>query len=612
MQAFAKVVVLGFDGLDPRIVQRLMDAGRLPAFAALARRGAFAPVRTTVPPQSPVAWSTIATGCNPGGHGIYDFLHREPEAYRIDLSIIRKTGRNPFAPPGRQYVPPRGGTAFWEQVSRVGLPATVVRWPVTFPPPDNGARMLAGLGMPDIQGNLGRYAFYSTAEADFVGEGADKVRRLTFSGREAKTALDGPLYQALGKPKPSAVPMRIRRSGSGADIELPDAAFHLEPGAWSQWLRVKFPLPPFSKAFGICRMLLVQADPEFRLYVSPIQIDPRAQYLPLSVPEAFAEELGGGQSFFTLGMPEDTKAVSEGRIGEDHFLTLCDELMEQWTGMFFRLLDGFERGLLAFVFDTTDRVQHLFWRHIDPAHPFHDAEAAARYGGVVDAYYERADAILARVMERVGDDTAVVVCSDHGFESFRYAFNVNTWLEREGFLSHAGGEGGPLFRNVDWESTRAYSAGLNALYLNLRGREGRGGVTADERGAVQADLVRRLTDLRHPGTGEHALTAVHLGQDVFHGAFADGAPDLVLGMAPGFRVSWESALGGPGADVFTDNMNHWSGDHCQAPGNVPGILLCSVPLDMGDPGLENIGPTVLELLGLSRPETMQGVPLLSM
>lgn len=609
VQAHDKVVVLGFDGLDPREVQRLMDEGRLPAFSAMAERGAFSPVRTTTPPQSPVAWSTIATGCNPGGHGIYDFVHRAPEEYRLDLSILKKTGRNPFAAPGKQYSPARGGVAFWEQASRHKVSATVIRWPVTFPPPMNGTRMLAGLGMPDIQGNLGRYLFYSTDEADLTGSGAEKVRPVTFSGGKAKAALEGPLYQALGKPKPSEVAMTFERAGTGVDVHLPDSTMHLEPGQWSPWLRVRFPLPPFSKAWGICRMLLVQVEPEFRLYVSPIQIDPRSQYLPLSAPAEFAASLGGGRSFFTLGMPEDTKAVSELRIGEDHFLALCDELMDQWRRMFFALLDDFQSGVLAFVFDTTDRVQHLFWRHKDAGHPFHDAAAAAQYGGVVDDYYQRADAILAEVVRRLGPDVPVIVCSDHGFETFRHSFHINSWLSGEGLLSqHAEGDG-TLFRGVDWEKTSAYAAGLNAVYINERGREGGGVVPPEKRRAVQEDIRARLMDLRHPATGARAVSDVALGQDIYSGPFASGAPDLVLGMAPGFRVSWESALGGPGEGVFEDNMNHWSGDHCQAPQNVPGILLSNLPLETQGAGLENIAPTVLEVLGIPRPDTMQGEPL---
>ena len=72
-----RLVVLGFDGMDPNLAQQWMDDGSLPHFRDLAARGTFHPLGTSNPPQSPVAWSSFATGLGPGDHGIYDFLRRD-------------------------------------------------------------------------------------------------------------------------------------------------------------------------------------------------------------------------------------------------------------------------------------------------------------------------------------------------------------------------------------------------------------------------------------------------------------------------------------------------------------------------------------------------------
>ncbi len=76
-----QVVVIGIDGMDWNYTQELIAAGRLPTFEKLQREGMAAPLGTSVPPLSPIAWSNFTTGTDAGGHGIFDFLHRDPETY---------------------------------------------------------------------------------------------------------------------------------------------------------------------------------------------------------------------------------------------------------------------------------------------------------------------------------------------------------------------------------------------------------------------------------------------------------------------------------------------------------------------------------------------------
>jgi hypothetical protein len=84
-----KLIFLGLDGLDPGLVERYMNAGKLPNFARLRARGDFRRLRTTFPALSPVAWSTFATGVNPARHNMFDFLNRSLRTYLPELSSAR-------------------------------------------------------------------------------------------------------------------------------------------------------------------------------------------------------------------------------------------------------------------------------------------------------------------------------------------------------------------------------------------------------------------------------------------------------------------------------------------------------------------------------------------
>ena len=132
MARIRKVVVIGLDGLEPSIAEPMMARGELPALASLRERGGFARVRTTCPAQTPVAWSSFSTGTNPGGHGIYDFIRRDPKTYFPDFSLNRFEQKNAFLPP--KAVNLRRGTPFWQVLSEAGISSVVLRCPCTFPP----------------------------------------------------------------------------------------------------------------------------------------------------------------------------------------------------------------------------------------------------------------------------------------------------------------------------------------------------------------------------------------------------------------------------------------------------------------------------------------------
>jgi predicted AlkP superfamily phosphohydrolase/phosphomutase len=602
-----KVIVLGIDGFDPVVMQQLMQAGKLPNFAALAHSGSYAALATSNPPQSPVVWSCIATGRNPGKHGVFDFIIRHPQKYLPDLGILRPK-RGGLQLTGPTFEPLRKTKAFWEILSEADVPSTVVKWPITFPPAKAAGRILAGLGVPDIKGGLGKYTFYTTAEIGKHEEGREKVVAVKISDEKVQTAIEGPLVSGLKGRKAARIPMTINldTAGKRAVLEIQGRKLEIREKGWSPWVSVKFDVGLFKQVRGLCKFYLQSMQPAFALYLTPIQVDPAAPCFPISQPEDYAAELARKLGpYYTLGIPEDTKALTENRISEQGFLEMCDQIISEQEEMLEYELERFKQGFLGFVFFTTDRIQHIFWSTRDSAHPAFDAAYAGQYGGVIQDYYRRLDRVLGKVVSRVDDKTLLLVCSDHGFTSFRRAVHLNTWLVINGFMTLKGKpkssdhEGGPLFKYVDWKRTRAYALGLGSIYINLEGREGQGIVSQKAYPKVVRAVQARLSNFVDPDSGVPVAKAVYARDQIYSGEFVDEAADLIVGFNEGFRMSWQTAIGGTPVRLIEDNLQKWTGDHCVDPSLVPGILFMNQKLKKAKPSVLDIAPTVLKYFGLS-------------
>jgi predicted AlkP superfamily phosphohydrolase/phosphomutase len=607
-QKVTKVFVLGMDGLSPTILEPMMARGELPAFSMMSEKGAYSPLATINPAQSPVVWSTIANGSNPGRHGIFDYITRKAETYLPIQSTVCPNPKNLLGRRDSSFLRANKGTPFWAITSREQIPTSVIRWPVTFPPDSVKGRMLSGLGVVDLQGSLGRYTFY--VEGDIPGDTANKgeIIKVSSKGGNIRTAIAGP--------NKSQVPMDINVShkDASATLTVDGRSFTVKQGEWSDWVTVNFNLV-LKQIRGICRFFLQATGPPLRLYMTPVHIDPQKPAFVVSYPDEYAASLAGDIGVYaTLGLPEDTNALTDGCIDDEAFLEFCDSIMVEREKMLWHEFDRFNEGLLAFVFDTTDRIQHMYWIGEDPEHPAYNAESAGKYQQVIRDYYRRMDVILGRVLEAVDDKTVLCVISDHGFGSFRRAVHVNSWLAQNGLMSlkkaSKDDEGDPLFKNVAWNKTQAYAVGFSGLYLNLKGREGKGMVRpGDEAEQLKRKISDVLTSLRDPKTGKVVIQRVYKKEELFNGPHADAAPDLIVGFAPGYRASWQTAIGGTPPRILDDNMKRWSGDHIMDAESVPGIFLCNKPISGSHPTVKDIAPTVLAAFGVSRTPEMEGRPL---
>ncbi len=624
-----KVVVLGFDGLDYGLTRQLIDEGRLPNFARLERKGSFTPLETTIPPQSPVAWSSFITGMDPGGHGIFDFLHRHPETMLPYNSTAGsssdgrslKVGRWQLPLSGGDYTQFRHGIPFWEALEEHGVRTQIIRMPANFPVSGTASRELSGMGTTDIRGYEGWFTFYTSelfAFADQDVSGGDIVE-LDIYDNVVEAELLGPDNPLLREPEQLTAPFTvyIDPETESAKIEVGDQQIVLRVGEWSDWLEVDFEMMPTQHLRGICRMYLRALEPEFELYVSPIDHDPMAPAAPISTPPDFAAELAEAvDRFYTEGMPEDTKTLTDGVFTPEEFLAQAkiagDEVADQYGYVLDQYLEQ-PGGLLFYYFGNVDQIGHVRWRSRDPEHPAYDPEVDAAHADLIPTLYEGLDAIVGETLDRLkaeaglgdggGEEPLLIVMSDHGFASWRRAFHLNAWLLEKGYLAAKSPDPYAdlgFLQNVDWERTRAYGIGFSGLYVNLRGRERDGMVTAAERLDLVQELKRELLAVVDPETGEQVVTEVHLRDDYAYQQQSAIGPDLIVGYAKGYRGATESASGEVTGTVFTDNESAWSGDHMMDHRVVPGVLLTSRLLGRPARGITELAASILAEYGLEQ------------
>jgi predicted AlkP superfamily phosphohydrolase/phosphomutase len=622
-----RVVVLGLDGLEPTIVERLMSEGRLPNLSRLREQGSYSSLGTTFPPLSPVAWSSFATGANPGKHNIFDFIARDPAEYRPVQSSIRirearrklRLGRLtlPLARPEIRLL--RKSKPFWSVLGDSGIFSAVIRVPITFPPDRFHGVQLSAMCVPDLRGTHGTFSYYTSAESSGSttdGDVGGDVIRVDRSGDTVRSFVRGPGHPLRRDRREMRVPFAVtRRAGGSMTLRIDGKSVALEPDRLTDWVRITFRgAGGLVRITGLCRFLLLRFDSEFAMYCTPVQLDPRRPAMPISHPGGYASYLAKLQGpFATLGLAEDTWALSESRIDEDAFLAQSYDIHAERESMFFDALERVRRGSVVCVFDAPDRIQHMFWRFLEDDHPALGDGDRERHRGVIPEMYRRMDDLVGRTLEAIDDDTVLFVMSDHGFKPFRRCVDLNAWLLENGYLALRDGAERPgrtYLADVDWSATRAYALGLAGIFLNVSGREGRGVVPPEEAGTLAREICERLTGLADPATGEPAIREAVTREAVYRGPYRDEAPDVVVGYAVGYRVSWDSVIGKCGAEVLSDNTKAWSGDHCVHPSLVPGILFCNRPLATDAARIIDVAPTTLDIFGVPVPAYMDGVSLL--
>jgi len=625
-----KVIVLGIDGMDPHLTLQYSRQGLLPNLTRIAGKGRLSPLATSTPPQSPVAWSNVIVGASPKTHGIYDFIHRIPTSMKPYLSTSRIAASPDTLDLGDYKIPLgegrtellRQGKAFWEYLSERDIPSTIFKMPANFPCKDGSADMVSGIGTPDLRGGYGNYTLFSTEPERYKKNiSTGKLIPVSFTRGRMDAVLPGPV-NSLKKDNPTSnIPVTVWRDRKNPviRINIGDNELILKEGEWTEWLSIDFPLlGSLVQVSGIIKLFVKSVHPHFSMYVSPINIDPTNPALPIASSSDYLEELTGRVGYFyTQGFPEDTKALSEIVLDEDEYLQLANQILRERQQLLRAELERFRRvdqGLLFFYFSSLDQNSHMYWRAIDPLSPLYNSELHRRHGQELKRLYAEVDNSIGEVLadyDLNDPNVTILLMSDHGFNPFRRQVNLNTWLYEQGFLALSSPrdlENNEFFKGVIWSRTGAYNLGINSLYLNRKGRELEGLVAQGQAAGLLKALRDNLLEMRDPDNGEKTVATVRIVPEEERN-LQPHAPDLIVGWNRGYRTSWGSILGGFNPDTVFDNTDKWSGDHCVAPGLVPGILVSNKPVRKNNPSLKDIAPTILAEFGIPVPAEMEGKPV---
>lgn len=618
-----RLVVVGFDGQDPKLTEQYLDQGLLPNLQKLREQGCYRRLGTTYPALSPVAWSSFATGTNPARHNIFDFLNRDRRTYLPLLSSTHIGGVERTLDIGKYRIPTRKpdirqlrkSKPFWRILGDHNIWSTVLRVPITFPPDKFYGAQLSAMCVPDLLGTQGTFLLFTTRQTDEkIKEGGIRIELEQTDG-VIESMLQGPENTFLKESPPLEIPLRIERDmdNNKAQLTIGKLELELTPHVLSDWVQLEFHAAPGVKVRGCCRVMVTEMGEHFSLYVTPISIDPENPAMPISHPAYYsnylAKKIGGPYS--TLGLAEDTWALNEGVTDDGTFLEQTYDIDSEREKMFFAALDKLRHGTLTCVFDAVDRIQHMFWHYLEAEHPANKGAdiSAAEHRDAIRKIYEHNDAIVGRVMEKLKPGDVLLVISDHGFDSFQRGVNLNGWLQQQGLLTlkeGASGDGDWL-ADVDWSQTKAYSLGLSGMFLNLKGREAMGIVEpGEEARAVKAEIIKGLEGIVDPEREAVGIERVFDAADIYAGPYSENAPDLVIGYNSGYRISWDCATGMVSGPIFEDNVKAWSGDHCIDPRLVPGILFANVPMEEEQPSLIDLAPSFLKLFGLEPPAYMDG------
>ncbi len=564
-----RTIILGFDSFDPATFERLQAAGKMPNLGTFVNQGGYSRLEVCSPPQTEVSWTCIATGVDPGSHGIFDFVHRDPQTYTPYVSLL-PTKQSIL---GEQFLPPYTTKTLFHEAAEMGYPATALWWPALFPArPELPVATMPGLGTPDIRGQLGVGMYLTTQPQEKKKVQVIKLEPASLG--TFKAALEGPKVKTKEGLRPAILPATVEiADGTSGTLTIGKQKIPLSVGKWTPIIELKFEAGFAFSVQAVTQAILTEAGDNVSLYLLPLQIHPLHALWMYATPASLVKDSWKAAGpFLTLGWPQDTNALEDGCITDEQFLSLCEFIFTSRQKIFFHQLDKFREGVLAGIFDCLDRVQHMFLRYKPE---------------IVEQWYIKLDEFVGEVQAHINklglEKVRFLILSDHGFKTFEQKVHLNRWLVDNGYMTLSRQTETPDLQDVVWGRTRAYALGLNSIYLNIVNREGQGTVQLADIEDLLTEIKSKLLNWK-TGDGRQIISRILFKHEAFTGPYARLGPDLVVGYAPGFRASSETGLGKSASSSLVNNQDHWGADHCIDSTKVPAVLFANRDLkDM--PGL---------------------------
>ncbi len=607
-----KLVLVGLDGFSPFLVEKYIAEGHLPNFKKLVEEGDYRRLGSSIPSISPVAWSTFQTGVNPGAHNIFDFLTRDKRYCLPELSstktenrFLKKWGFRKVHKVTVKLL--RKSQPFWKILGEQGIFSNIIRVPISYPPEKFDGNILSAMCVPDLKGTQGSFLAYTNSNELTKKATGGTFIKIDVKDDEVHSSIEGPTNPFSKDGGVLTIPFFVKRTKEDKWILcIHEKEYKLTIKEYTPWINLNFKAGR-KTIVGISKFCLQSEEP-FLLYQTPINISPEKPALPISYPMVFSSYLSRLQGLYgTLGLMEDTWGRNEKALDDETFLKQAYDNHEEREKMFFNSLKNTPEGFCACVFDTSDRIQHIFWRYLEEDHPS-SCEDREKFGNTILEMYEKMDELVGKTLNKLNKDDVFLVMSDHGFASFRRGFNLNTWLVKNGYmvLKDKNKKTDEYFQNVDWEKTKAFAVGMAGIFINRKGREYRGIVEDSELANLKKEISEKLIMLVDEKTGKKPIRKIFDALKVYKGLYANEAPDLIIGAEYGYRVSWGCVTGALEEEIFSDNVKSWSADHDVDPELVDGVLFSNIKIREARVNIIDLAPSILKLFGLTPPRYMEG------
>lgn|GEM_PF-6034850 len=632
----------------------MFDAGMLVNLRSVSSTGRFHEVASTTPAESSVAWTSFTRAANPGVTGIFDFVERPLGSYQPTMSAVtyKTAAVSPNTPtryastatsallgaglaytatsrysrrtwlkctaalaagtalsagigsyflswrPDHQMVASSTvqGKAWWDHHATAGRKSTAMRIPMTFPArAQEGVKLLAGLGVPDISGANGTFLLLSDDKQLLDKHGqSDGCLQISWHDRRATVDIPGPMSVDDDHRQLKSELIVSRGTNDELVVRTNVDEWKLRAGAWSPWIRLAFRYAPFHVITAVTRLYVLSADGPTTIYMAPLQYDPTEppKENAVSSPPRFAAELAADVgTYSTIGWETQTRGVLDGVLDRQAYLEDVLRVINDNENLFTSQVSRRDWDNLMLVVQATDQASHIFFD--DQIDAFIERGEVPTTDHPLLLVYKRMDEFVGRAQATAQELNAkLVVMSDHGFSRYRRSLHLNTWLARNGWLALKDRQqwdddqadnilAGPVWANVDWRNTRAYALGLGGIYLNVVGREPEGIVKRDgEYEFLQDRLIGQLGDWADSDTGQPIFHKIYRQQDIYAGPCVARAPDLVIGLNPGYRVSSATVVGGIPEQEIADNDSPWCADHCGIDASfIPGICITNFQTD---------------------------------
>ncbi|HVT00690.1 MAG TPA: alkaline phosphatase family protein [Patescibacteria group bacterium] len=572
-----KSIVLCFDGLDPKLLRIALKKGYMPNFKKLIDSGFFSELKTTIPPQSPVAWASFISGSSPSEHGIFDFITRDPSTYLLKLAFsdIGSKKKDDFL--DHMW----GKKLKYKKIISLFMPNTFE------PPRLSGSKIISGMGVPDIFGTQGTYTLFTSRDYRIDLSYRGKIVKLSKSNK-MKTFIEGPEYFVGGKKRVSRIPLSFYIKKKSLEIEVDKIKKEVSRGGFSNWIPISFDIGGSKKVGGLVKFYLKSIFPDLEIHMSPISFDPVSPVKSISYPREFASQIVKRVGLFsTLGLPHDSWALEENIFDENIFLKQASDILLERSRIYYSTLDEFKEGIIFAYFGTPDTISHMFWRFLNTNN---------KYKNVIYDFYGKMDSIVGNTLKKMDKKTKIYILSDHGFAPFKYEININSWLCENNFLALKKGkkESGPLYENVDWSKTLAYGVGYNSIFFNIKNRERNGSLDSKKIVQLEKDLINKLMKFRYSNIDQKVFKKIYTRKDLGIRSNDLRAPDLVIGFYAGIRTSWDSAIGSVSNYIIRKRDSKWGGDHLFDQTEVPGVIISSEQVDDKDLTMDRVINSIIK------------------